>query len=722
MLYFVSKVRFFSFGGFLGVKKVSFGGKKLDFDKRIRCLVVFLRRETHLNMNVRKILLVCMLFGIACRMVEAQNLLPMPRSVEMTKGSYDLQSPCRVINESGLSVPAALSDMFKLQASQSGSATADKYVVFRKLGGAPASPEAYHLTVCQDSVIVSAPASIGFLRAAQTLAQLRVSHRLPCCVIEDAPAFSWRGAMLDVSRHFFPLSHLKRQIDALASYKINRLHLHLTDAAGWRMEIKRYPRLTNFAAWRTDSLWKSWWQGERRYVAEGTPGAYGGYYTQQELRELVRYAEERGITIVPEIEMPAHSEEVLAAYPELSCTHEPYRQADFCPGNIGVYDFLENVLLEVMDVFPSEYIHVGGDEAARASWDTCPLCRRLMNELGTEKTEDLQTYLIRHMGDFLRSHGRRLVGWDEIIADSLSQGSTVMVWRDKELARKAIAHDCDVILSPGKYCYFDGYQDAPPSQPEAMGAYLPLERVYSYAPLEGLTPEECRRVKGVQGNLWAEYIPTEQHAEHMLYPRILAIAETGWNGTEQKNYADFRRCAMGETDRLREMGIMAFDLRKEQGNRAEYFRPVQHKALGAQVKYLLPFNSHYCGAGEATLTDGLRGGWDFGDGRWQGFIRGKRFDVVVDLGTPQRISRVHCGIMQTCGPEIFFPARFAVSVSDDGENFRVVHEEASPVVRTALPEVRKWGWKGRERARYIRLQAEPGEYGGWIFVDEIEVY
>lgn len=704
------------------MKKVCFGWKKLDFDKGIRRLVVLLRREKHITMNIQRILVACAIMGSAFVEMEAQSLLPRPRSIEMMKGSYDLQTPYRLLDESGVQVPAALREIFSSPSSVSVAKSVKPYVVFRKMNGAVSSPEAYRLNICKDSVVVSAPSAVGFLRAAQTLAQLRTNHKLPCCVVEDAPAFSWRGAMLDVSRHFFPVSYLKRQIDALASYKLNRLHLHLTDAAGWRMEIKRYPRLTNFAAWRTDSLWKSWWQGGRRYVAEGTPGAYGGYYTQQELRELVRYAEERGITIVPEIEMPAHSEEVLAAYPEFSCTHEPYKQADFCPGNIGVYDFLENVLLEVMDVFPSEYIHVGGDEAARASWSACPLCRRLMQELGTDKTEDLQTYLIRHMGKFLRSHGRRLVGWDEIIDEGLAQGSTVMVWRDKELARKAIAHDCDVILSPGKFCYFDGYQDAPPSQPEAMGAYLPLERVYSYAPLQGLTPEECRRVKGVQGNLWAEYIPTEQHAEHMLYPRILAIAEMGWNGTEQKNYADFRQRAMHETDRLRAKGIMAFDLRREQGNRSEYFRPARHKALGASVKYLLPYNSHYCGAGEATLTDGLRGGWDFGDGRWQGFIRGKRFDVVVDLGTCQKISRVHCNIMQTCGPEIFFPARFVVSVSDDGENFRVVHEEASPVARTASPEVRKWGWQGRERARYIRLQAEPGEFGGWIFVDEVEVY
>lgn len=673
-------------------------------------------------MNCRKYLTLSVIWGCVCMGMDAQSLLPKPRYVEMTKGSYDLSAPYQQINESGIQLPMALISVFDGRLVSSASEATGQRVVFRKLQGEVLSPEAYRLQIYRDSVVVYAPAEIGFLRAAQTLTQLRVAHKLPCCVIEDAPAFAWRGAMLDVSRHFFPLSYLKRQIDALASYKLNRLHLHLTDAAGWRMEIKRYPRLTNFAAWRTDSLWKSWCQNGCRYVTQGTPGAYGGYYTQQELRELVRYAAERGITIVPEIEMPAHSEEVLAAYPELSCTHEPYKQADFCPGNIAVYDFLENVLTEVMEVFPSEYIHVGGDEAARASWATCPLCRRLMDELGTEKTEDLQTYLIRHMGKFLQSHGRRLVGWDEIIADSLAPGSTVMVWRDKELAREAISRGYEVVLSPGKYCYLDGYQDAPPSQPEAMGAYLPLERVYSYAPLQGLTPEECRLVKGVQGNLWAEYIPSEQHAEHMLYPRILAIAEMGWNGAVQKNYVDFRQRAMYETDRLRAKGIRAFDLRREIGNRSDYFRPARHKALGASVKYLLPYNNHYCGAGDATLTDGLRGGWDFGDGRWQGFIRGKRFDVVVDLGCAQKISRVHCNIMQTCGPEIFFPARFVVSVSDDGENFRVVHEEASPVVRTSSPEIKKWGWSGRERARYIRLQAEPGEFGGWIFVDEVEVY
>ena len=262
----------------------------------------------------------------------------------------------------------------------------------------------------------------------------------------------------------------------MAQYKFNYLHLHLTDAAGWRIEIKRYPRLTNFAAWRPQASWTEWAANGHRYTYADSCNAYGGYYTQDQLRHLVAYAAQRGITIVPEIEMPGHSEEVLTAYPELSCTHQPYQQADFCPGSIATYDFLENVLSEVMDVFPSKYIHIGGDEAAKKSWGSCPLCQQMMRQLACDK-DGLQAHLIAHMGRFLQRHGRQLVGWDEVIAANLPANTTVMVWRDTQYAHRALQHGYGVVLSPGAYCYLDAYQDAPHTQPEAIGGYLPLDKV-----------------------------------------------------------------------------------------------------------------------------------------------------------------------------------------------------------------------------------------------------
>lgn len=611
--------------------------------------------------------------------------------------------------------------------------------------------ESYSLRVTADDVNRTSQTPLGMLRAEQTIVQLTdAKGYMPCCYIEsDRPAYAWRGAMLDVSRHFFSIDFVKKQIDVLAQYKINRLHLHLTDAAGWRMEIERYPRLTGLGAFRTFDSWKTWWNGRedhggvndplrRKYVQEGSEGACGGYYTQAELRELVRYAAQRGITIIPEIEMPAHSEETLTAYPELSCTHEPYKQADFCPGNVATYDFLEHVLEEVMDVFPSVYIHVGGDEAAKASWAACPRCQQKMEELGIwspaegtlangEQLHKLQAHLIAHMGDFLQQHGRKLIGWDEVIDENLSKNTTVMVWRNADFAADAVRNGYDVILSPGSHCYLDGYQDAPNLEPEAMGGFTPLEKVYGFVPGEALTAEQrAKHVKGVQGNLWTEYVPTEAQVEHMLYPRMLALAEIGWNGTAEKDYTNFRRRALIETERLRAEGVMAFDLKHEIGDRKEFYTPIRHKALGAKVTYAAeaPYNtSAYAAAGDASLTDGQRGSWSYGDKRWQGFIGGRqyRFDVTLDLGKKTAFKSVATDFMQMCGPEIFYPEDYVVSVSDDGVNFRELGRMHHDSERTVNPDVITFHVDKAAKARYIRVQATPSAFGGWLFADEVVV-
>ncbi len=634
-----------------------------------------------------KKLFLLLLLTCSCTSYKTPNLLPMPQDVVWEKGH------------------AKVADL----------------TICRKALGAEGTPEAYRLHIKKDSAIIYADTEIGFIRAAQTLKQMENGGRIRRCLINDFPAYEWRGAMLDVSRHFLTADFLKKHIDILAGYKINRLHLHLTDAAGWRMEIKRYPRLTEFAAWRRQETWKEWWNGGRLYAEEGSAEAYGGYYTQEELRELVEYADERGMMIIPEIEMPAHSEEVLTAYPELSCTHEPYKQADFCIGNPKTYEFLENVLLEVMDVFPSKYIHIGGDEAGKASWKTCPLCQGKMKEHGLKDVDALQAHLISHMGRFLARHGRELVGWDEILDETLTENSTVMVWRGIETSGKAARMGYDVILSPGSHCYFDSYQDAPPTQPEAIGGYLPLEKAYAFNPVEGLSEIEKRHIKGIQGNLWAEYIPTPEHREYMMYPRLLAIAEIGWNGTSVKNYGEFRERAAVETDRLRASGVNAFDLRNEAGERLERLNPVEHKALGAKVIYNLPYHPYYAAAGDSTLTDGLRGGWANNDGRWQGFIKGKRFDVAIDLGESMDISSVKVNFLQICGPEIFFPASFTVSVSENGCDFEQLCFKETPVVKSATTEVRSDLWEGRAQGRFVRVQATSGEFGGWIFADEVEI-
>lgn len=657
--------------------------------------------------------------------VSSQVLLPRPQSLVWGNGSFMLTEPYRVENLVGEDAINPFSQsLFDGAEAYSSAQRVVRFLHFEEEN--PSECEAYSLRVSKDTIEMVGGSWEGFLRASQTLAQLQTSAGFSCAVIEDAPTYAWRGVMLDVSRHFFPIEFLKKQVDVLSLFKVNRLHLHLTDAAGWRMEIKRYPRLTSLGAWRTDSLWKSWWNnGKRHYASEGEEGVYGGFYSQSELRELVSYASQRGITIVPEIEMPAHSEEVLTAYPELSCTHEPYKQADFCPGSVATYDFLEHVLEEVMDVFPSPYIHIGGDEAGKASWPTCPLCRAKMEELGIADVELLQAHLIATMGRFLQAHGRKLIGWDEIISDSLTENVTVMLWRGTDKATQAIERGCDVVLSPGSFCYLDSYQDAPPTQREAIGGYLPLEKVYSFVPGEGLSREAKAHILGVQGNLWTEYVPTTSHAEYMLYPRALALAEIGWRGggIEGKDFKDFRERAdfFGEQLR-RELDVNCFSLASEQGERPERSEPIVHKALGKAVTYHLPYHPLYAASGEGALTDGLRGGWANNDGRWQGFIRGKRFDVVIDLGQEMGIRSVSADFMQSCGPEIFYPSAFIVSLSLDGENFTEVGREEVVSVKSEQPDVRSYAWEGEERrAKFVRVQALPSAFGGWVFTDEVVV-
>lgn len=657
------------------------------------------------------------LLSFAALAVGAQTLLPKPQSLQATSNkSFTLHADVRVVVEPG-APPATVLLQEALQTEHAKGGVG--VCVVRPYPDAP-NAEAYKLRITPDSLIIFAHSEGGVTCAAATLLQLRTEKgKLPCVEVSDAPAYAWRGIMLDVSRHFFPLSHLKRQIDILARHKMNTLHLHLTDAAGWRMEIKRYPRLTGKAAWRTKASWKEWWNGDRGYRCEGDSAAYGGYYTQAELRDLVAYARARNINIVPEIEMPGHSEEVLAAYPELSCTHDPKGAADFCPGNVGTYDFLENILLEVMEVFPSQYIHVGGDEAGKAAWNDCPLCQQKAKELGLDHVNALQGHLIRHMNTFLARHGRTLVGWDEVMADTLEPGTHIMNWRSTELAREAAARNLKVILTPGAYCYLDYYQDAPPFQPEAIGGYLPLDQVYRFVSMEELNTEERKAVCGVQGNLWAEYIPTVAHAEYMLYPRALALAEIGWNGESREAFPDFRKRAVAVCDLLRSEGTNTFDLHTEIGLRKEYLTPISHKALGATVVYNLPFSPYYPAAGASTLTDGLRGGWTHSDQRWQGFIGGKRFDVTIDLEEVQTVRSVATGFMHAPGAEIYVPSAYILLTSEDGKNFTEVARQTFD--GTDETTCQTYTWKGKISARYLRIQAPPAAKGGWVFADEVVV-
>ena len=375
-----------------------------------------------------------------------------------------------------------------------------------------------------NGVIITANAPVGAFYALQTMRQMVESGDWQTGIIADYPRFEYRGVLVDISRHFRTVDFLKRQIDMMARVKLNRLHLHLTDAAGWRLQVDSYPRLTSYAAWRTPHDWKGWWYGDRTFLDEGAEGASGGYLTKAEAKELVEYAADRYITIIPEIEMPGHSDEVLAAYPELKCTHNPDNQGELCIGKEATFEMMQAILDEVIEIFPSEYIHIGGDEASKENWKLCEDCQRRMREEGLESVEELQSYMIRRMEQYLNSKGRQIIGWDEILEGGLAPNATVMSWRGEEGGRMAAAAGHNVIMSPHAYCYIDAPQDAPYSQPESIGGYLPLEKVYSYEPIpETLDEEVGKYISGVQANLWAEFIVEDDHYEHMLWPRAIAI-------------------------------------------------------------------------------------------------------------------------------------------------------------------------------------------------------
>ena len=421
-------------------------------------------------------------------------------------------------------------------------------------------PEGYELSIQPDAVIIQASDRSGIFYAIQTLKQLLptaiygdqptsdAQWTLPCMEIKDAPRFGYRGLHIDVARHFFPKEEMKKILDLMALHKQNTLHWHLTDDQGWRIEIKKYPRLTEIGSIRNKTMIRKEWDNY-----DTTP--YGGFYTQEDIKEVVKYAEERCINIIPEVDLPGHMMAALAAYPDLGCTGGPYevsgqwgvRDDVLCPGKEKTFTFIEDVLTEVMELFPSEYIHIGGDECPKVRWEKCPKCQARIKELGLKADKDhtaeqrLQSYIINYAEQFLNGKRRQIIGWEEILEGGLAPNATVMSWRGIEGGIEAVKHKHDAIMTPSSFLYFDYYQTMDTdNEPPAIGGYVPLEKVYSYEPVpQILTPEEAKHIVGIQANLWTEYIPTYSQVEYMELPRMAALSEVQWTMPEKKEYADF---------------------------------------------------------------------------------------------------------------------------------------------------------------------------------------
>lgn len=721
----------------------------------------------------RNILLIALLTAAAlsCKKPVPReiSIIPQPVSIEKKEGYFTLNSKTAIIcpdNEKVLKVAEYFAERIRVASGVEMKVTTNdketaaqtvKLMLYPKPGLAP---EEYTLQVGDKSTEIRANTPAGLFYGIQTLLQMmhtdvfgegaagKNSLVVPCCIIKDHPRFSWRGMHLDVSRHFFPVDFIKRYIDLIAMHKMNVFHWHLTDDNGWRIEIKKYPLLTEVAAWRVDRESEPW--RSRKALEPGEKATYGGFYTQDEIREVVAYAAERFVQVIPEIEMPGHTSEVFAAYPELSCKGEKlfvqpgsyWPNTDiFCAGKEETFEFIENVLTEVIDLFPSAYIHVGGDEADKTRWKECPLCQKRIRDEKLGGEDELQSWFIRRVETFLNSKGRKLIGWDEILEGGLAPDATVMSWRGFEGGAEAAAMGHDVVMCPTSHCYFDYYQADPGFEPEAIGGFTTLKKVYSFEPIPpDVSVDQAIHILGGQGNVWTEYIATPEHAEYMAVPRMTALAEALWSARTRKNWDDFRNRLDVQFERFDFMkvnysrgswkvdiktqktvdnrisitfeteqtapeirysindtllnsksmlykGIFAID--SSAVIRAGIFRDgklmekvseknvIFHKAMGMNTK--LEFNPDplYAGNGSKTLVDGLTGSDDFRDGHWIGF-HGTDMNLSLDLGSLTEVHSISINFFQNAGSWIFMPQEV---------HFRIFDDTQRPVAHiTALPE------------------------------------
>lgn len=679
--------------------------------------------------------------------------------------------------------------MFKVsQAMLVGAGSTSNKVNFRVDPNATDIPdEGYQLEIDEAGVRLTAKTETGLFYGKQTLLQLLTPNGLPYVKINDHPRFPYRGLHLDVSRHFFDKEEVKKLMNVMSYYKLNTLHLHLTDAGGWRLQIDKYPKLTQEGAFRTQSDWREWWDNgkDRQYLKEGTEGAYGGYYTKDDIRDMLAYAAEKHITIIPEIEFPAHSDEVFVAYPELCCAGKSHTSGDFCIGNPKTFEFMENVLTEVIELFPSEYIHIGGDEAGKNTWKTCPKCQALMKKEKLANVDELQSYMIRKAEEFLNSKGRRLIGWDEILEGGLAPEATVMSWRGEAAGFKSARMGHDVIMTPGSYMYFDFYQADPRHQPVAIGGYTPIRKVYSYNPIpqDSLTAEEAKHFLGVQANTWTEYIPTPEHLEYMMFPRALAVAEIGWTPQEKRDWQDFKPRVNAHIPVLQQMGLNPFPL----SNELEFDMVVDTIQKEIRVtmdaeKY--PAEIHYTTDGStptasspiyqepivvkdsAKIVAGIfvngqlqdrvseqRVDYHKGIGKsirfnsrlYPGYMAGgmnaiingyrggltyldqrwqgytDNLDCVIDLGEVMDLHQVSSKWMQLTGPGVYQPEKVEVLTSEDGKNFT-----SQGVIPTTIPQDKSdltfQEYTFQGNWKARYVQLKAQNPKGFIFVDEIVIW
>lgn len=598
----------------------------------------------------------------------------------------------------------------------------------------------YHIEVDKDKVVVQGKDFDGVFNAVMTLKQMILlkglnksdsnQSELLNVQIWDQPQFDYRGVHLDVCRHFFPISFVKKYLDIMALYKFNYFHWHLTEDQAWRIEIKAYPELTNIGAWRTEK------NGER----------YGGFYTQEEIKEIVAYAKKLNITVIPEIEMPGHSRAALAAYPNLSCTGKKLEVPNkwgvfedvYCAGNEETFRFLETVLDEVMELFPSEYIHIGGDESPKSRWEKCSKCQKRIQEEGLANEHELQSYFVQRIEKYLNAHGRRLIGWDEILEGGLAPDATVMSWRGVQGGIDAAREEHQVIMSPGTHCYFDHYQADPEFEPKAIGGYTPLSKVYSFNPIpQELNKSEQEYIWGGQANMWTEYMDNSNYVEYMLLPRMIALSEALWSREKNKSFKDFNERLQTHKKLLDKLGyhysngsyklalqakydtadcknMLSFVSEQYKPNikytidsgmpldsgivynepfspknscvikagvfedgkqirKTAQFSYVKHLGLGQEIHLLKKASKKYSIIGSDLLLDGIKGTEDFSEGRWLGF-EGKDLIAEINLKYPLRVEQLSFSYVNRPRQWILAPKAVRVYARKKNERYNLVNE------------------------------------------------
>jgi hexosaminidase len=525
--------------------------------------------------NIRRfctLLLVALLvLTVKAQSVKQPDIIPIPASFTYTSGSFSFgnNTKIQVTSKKGNTYKTAqyLAEQAKtlcgLNLKIVVSPKVLKNAILLKTDN-KGDKESYFLAVTPASVKIYGADEAGTFYGVQSLLQLMYASQktrsIESIEIKDSPSFQWRGMHLDVCRHFFPVEFVKKTIDMLAMYKINTFHWHLTDDQGWRIEIKRYPLLTSVGGWRDETMVGHYTETDQKFDGK----RYGGFYTQDQIREVVKYASSRHVTIVPEIEMPGHAVAALSAYPEYSCTGGPFKTYTkwgvsddvYCAGKDETFTFLQNILDEVIPLFPGKYIHIGGDECPKTRWKACPACQKRMKDNGLKNEMELQSFFVKRMEKYIVSKGKKLMGWDEILEGGLPDEATVMSWRGTEGGIEAAKTGHDVVMTPGSHCYFDHYQGLENKEPLAIGGFLPIDTVYSYNPVPtALSEAEAKHVLGAQANVWTEYIPDEKQAEYMIYPRILAMAEILWSPKDARNFIQFMDRLRNQTGKFDKLNV-----------------------------------------------------------------------------------------------------------------------------------------------------------------------